>query len=234
MPQEPAFRASLAALSEFFIGDKTMHETLHRVAEAIVRAVPSAEFVGITMMSHGKPHTGVFTDPASPQIDQAQYDNGSGPCLAAFRTGQTYRIDSSLHDTRWPEFNRACLDHGILSTLSIPLTVDSQTNGTLKMYSASETAFTDEDRRTASLFAAQAAIVLSNAFAYWGARAQSEQLERALNTRAVIEQAKGIIMSTMRCNADQAFRVLVVQSQRENRTLAEIAAAIVRQTTHRP
>src|SRR5687768_8286314 len=118
MPQESAFEKSLAALSQFFVGDRTMLETLNRVAEMTQAALVDAEFVGITMMANGRVETAVFTDPDSPEIDQAQYATGEGPCLDAFRNGEIYRIESTSEDGPWPAFRSACLDHGILSTLS--------------------------------------------------------------------------------------------------------------------
>jgi transcriptional regulator with GAF, ATPase, and Fis domain len=154
--------------------------------------------------------------------------------LDAFRTGAINRIDSMYSERRWPEFRRACLDHGVLSTLSLPMTVEEQTNGALNLYAKSEHAFDDADTATACLFAAQAAIVLANASVYWSARAKSEQLETALVSRAVIEQAKGIIISTMRCSPDEAFDILTKQSQQQNRKLRDIATDIVRLAGRRP
>jgi AmiR/NasT family two-component response regulator len=78
-----------------------------------------------------------------------------------------------------------------------------------------------------SLFAAQASLVLANAAAYWGARLKSEQLSESIESRAVIEQAKGIIMASMRCTPDEAFGHLVRQSQHTNVKLREIAQQIV-------
>jgi GAF domain-containing protein len=224
---------SLAALSQFFVGDKTMLQTLDRVTSMTSRALPEAEFVGITMMSDGKLATTVFTDPEAREIDQAQYESGNGPCVESFRTGEVLRIESTEQDERWPEFSAACLAHGIHSTLSLPLSVDTTTHGAMNLYSRGHAAFGAEQLATASLFAAQAAVVLANASSYWAARARSEQLEEALTNRAEIEQAKGIIMSTMRCTADEAFDVLVEQSQRENRKLREVARQIVQNTVRK-
>ena len=235
MSEEFQLEESLAALSRFFVGDKTMMQTLERVTQMTAQSLADAEFVGITMMTtDGKVGTAVFTDPEAPEIDQAQYESGRGPCLDAFRTGDTLRIESTTDDERWPEFSATCAAHGILSTLSLPLSVDGTTYGALNLYSRRSAAFDDEQTSTAALFAAHAAVVLANATLYWAARVRSEQLEAALTTRAEIEQAKGIIMSTMRCSADEAFEVMVKQSQRENRKLREVAAEIVRRTARRP
>lgn len=233
MSEDAALEASLHALGRYLVGDATMHDTLTRVAELTTEVVPAAAFAGITMAEGGEVRTGVFTDPSSPEIDQAQYDTGEGPCLDAFRSGEVVRVDSTRLDDRYPEYSRACVEHGILSTLSLPLKVDDRMYGALNLYATDEAAFGAEQAHTAGLFATQAAVVLANASAYWGARARVEQLQQAMATRGPIEQAKGIIMATLRCDADEAFEILVKQSQNQNRKLTEIAAEIIRNTTSR-
>ncbi len=79
-------------------------------------------------------------------------------------------------------------------------------------------------------FAAQASIVVSNAQSYWAAFELSENLAKAMESRAVIEQAKGILMSRLRIDADAAFGVLRERSQASNRKLRDIAADIVNTT----
>jgi GAF domain-containing protein len=179
-------------------------------------------------MLNDRPSTAVFTDIDSPEIDQAQYASGRGPCLEAFKTGSVRLIDSTRADQRWPEFNESCLDHGILSTLSLPLSQGSNHFGAMNMYSRTEHAFTEQVVDSVVLFAEQASIVLANAAAYWDAKLLSEQLSESIESRAVIEQAKGIIMGSMRCTADEAFRYLVQQSQTTNTKLHSVAEAIVR------
>jgi hypothetical protein len=97
-------------------------------------------------------------------------------------------------------------------------------------YARSEHAFTDDDVAEGERFAAQAAYVAANAKAYWDARDLSDGLAVALKGRAVIEQAKGIIMATTGATPDEAFLQLSEQSQHENVKLREIAAEIVRRT----
>jgi AmiR/NasT family two-component response regulator len=97
----------------------------------------------------------------------------------------------------------------------------------MNMYSINEDAFDPSLIESVSLFAEQASLVLANASAYWGARLKSEQLSESIESRAVIEQAKGIIMSSMRCTADEAFGHLTKQSQHMNIKLREVARQIV-------
>jgi GAF domain-containing protein len=224
---DTALTRSLAALSRFFVGDGTVQETLNRVADLTVEAIDPVELAGITMIVEGRQRTAVFTDPAAPEMDQAQYDTGEGPCLDAFREQRITRIDSTLSDGPWPAFRKTAAEHGIRSTLSMPLMVDQQPLGALNLYSKRERAFDDEDVETATLFASQASIVLANAQAYWDAREMSSGLAEAMRHRAVIEQAKGMLMAAQHCDEDTAFELLVRASQRENVKLRDIASRIV-------
>ena len=224
---------SLAALSRFFVGDGTLEQTLARVADLTVEAVPAADMAGITMLVEGRGRTPVFTHETAPEIDQAQYDSGEGPCLTAFEERRITSIESTREEAEWPAFRRAAADHGINSTLSFPLVVDKNAVGALNLYSRRERAFTDDDRETGELFASQAAIVLANAQAYWDARELSTGLGEAMKNRAVIEQAKGVLMGAQGYDEDEAFQVLVRASQRENVKLRAVAQRIVDNVTAR-
>jgi GAF domain-containing protein len=224
--QSPLQR-SLAELSTFLISDQSIADTLARVAGLAVESVPAAMFAGITMMVDDRVSTQVFTDLTCPEIDQAQYDSGRGPCLEAFRQGTVIVVESLDGDDRWPEFAAAARARGVRSTLSLPLVAGEGAVGALNFYAGVERGFAEADAETGQLFAAQAAVVLVNAQAYWGARLKSEHLQVALEGRQVIDMAKGIIMNAMGCGPDEAFDALVRQSQQENRKLREIAAEIV-------
>jgi len=225
--EESPLAASLAALSRFFVGDGTVQDTLHRVADLTVEAVPAADLTGITMLVEGRPRTAIFTDELAPEIDQAQYDAGNGPCLQAFRDQRITQIESTREPGEWPEFRAAAAAHGIGSTMSFPLMLDKASVGAMNLYSFEERAFGDLDRDNGELFAAQAAIVLSNAQAYWDAYDLSRGLSEAMRSRAVIEQAKGILMAPGGVDEDQAFEMLTRASQRENVKLREVARRIV-------
>ena len=231
MTEIKPYGESIVALSSFFVGDATMAETLRRVSDLACAAVPSAEMVGLTMLVDGRPTTAVFTDETSPEIDSAQYESGSGPCLEAFRTQQQCRIDDTEDDQRFTAFSEVAAARGIRSVLSMPLVVSHEGVGALNFYSRRPKAFSAEEAEVASVFAAQAGIVLANARAYWDAHELSQQLTEAMASRATIEQAKGILMGAQHCGADEAFQMLVRASQRENRKLRDIADQIVNSVT---
>jgi GAF domain-containing protein len=221
---------ALATLSQFLVAGSSLGDALHEVTAITQAAVPTAEMAGITMLSEsGKPATTVFTDALAPEIDKSQYDSNRGPCLDAWRTKQVVRIDR-IGDARgtYPEFATACKEHGVLSTLSLPLVAADRGLGALNLYARTVCGFTRDDESLGTELAATAAVVLANASAYWEAFTLSEQLTEAMESRAVIEQAKGMLMArASTLTADEAFGLLVRASQRENRKLRDIAQRIV-------
>jgi GAF domain-containing protein len=213
--------------------DTPLTDVLQRVTQLACRTVANCEMAGITVEQHGKLETPVFTDARAPLIDQAQYDADTGPCVDAFRTGAILTIPDTAVDTRWPDFSRAATAASVRSTLSVPMDVSgnrTEVLGALNLYSEVPDAFDAEAVASAESLAQQAAIVVANAQAYWGAKELSEQLQQAMESRAVIEQAKGILMAQSHVPAEEAFQILVRASQRENRKLREIAVEIVQRT----
>jgi GAF domain-containing protein len=224
-----AMDEGFSALSQFFINDGTLGDTLLRVAELACEVSP-ADMAGITMLVDGRPRTGVFTDPEAPDIDTAQYDSGHGPCLDAFRDQQIYRIDSTEEEERWPEFTKEARAHGIIATLSTPMIARGESLGALNLYS--RTAVFDEAAGGRVLdFARQAAIVLANTQLYWDARQLTENMQQAMRSRSTIDQAMGILMADGGRSPDEAFQLLTRASQRENRKLRDIATDIVARVT---
>lgn len=220
-------REALSALSRFFVGDGSVEQTLTKVAHLVTEAVPGADQAGITLKVGGEQRTAVFTDQSVVEVDQEQYETGRGPCVHAATHGEVTEVESTREQGRFPEFRRAALEHGIGSTLSLPLMVDSIPMGAMNLYAKQERAFTDLSRSTGELFAVQAAIVLANSQAYWDALDTSTGLAQAMHNRAVIEQAKGMLMAAQGIDEDEAFEVLTRASQRENRKLRDIAKRMV-------
>jgi GAF domain-containing protein len=225
---------ALGAMSEFFVGEATLRETLQQVAGLACETVPDAAMVGITMLVDGKARTAVFTDEDAPEIDSAQYESGIGPCLDAFRHKQVYRIDDMRGDRQWPPFSKAAASHGIGSSMSVPLLARHEGIGALNFYARPTNAFSEDDVEMGLQFAAHAAIVLANSQAYEDARQLGENMAQAMKSRATIEQAKGALMAAQHCSPDEAFQILVRASQRENRKLRDLAEEIVVRTAGAP
>jgi GAF domain-containing protein len=220
---DPAFQA----LAAFLSGDIPLNKALDQLAQLACVAVPGCEMAGLTLFEGDAPATVIHTHAEPPLIDQAQYDAGRGPCLDAVRYREVYRLDDTTTDDRWPEFARAASQHGVRSTLSLPMLVGERTVGGFNLYSRQVHAFDDDAAETAGRFAIQAALAAASSLAYWHQHTIVQHLEAALASRPVIEQAKGIIMAGEGLTPDEAFDVLRRASQRENRKLRDVASDIV-------
>jgi putative methionine-R-sulfoxide reductase with GAF domain len=222
--------AALSALARFQVTDTTVGQALQRIADITLEAVPAAEIVGMSMLGDdGRPTTGVFTDADSPEIDAAQYREGKGPCLDAWRHNAVFRVPR-VEDSadRYPGFAAACLDHGVRSTLSLPMAAGDVAVGAVNLYARVSDGFDDADESVGRDLAAAGAAVLVNVSAYWTAFDLGAQLQEALASRAVIEQAKGVLMAGRPgLTPDGAFDLLRMASQRENVKLRDVARRIV-------
>jgi GAF domain-containing protein len=182
---------------------------------------------GMTLLDQAGPITPAATSRAAARVDSTQYRLNDGPCLEAYRRREVIRIESTEDDERWPEFCQVAVDEGVLSTLSFPLIVQGDGLGALNLYSNRRSGFDDADERTGTVFALHASTTLANVRAFWRNEALRKNLEQALETRGVIDQAKGILMAQENISADEAFEVLKRASQRANRRIHDLASEIV-------
>ena len=112
MSFDPRARA-LSALARFQVTDATVGGTLERIAEITLEAMPSAAIVGMTMLGEDeRPITAIYTNPDSPEIDAAQYREGNGPCLDAWRHKKVFRVGRVERcASEYPAFAAACAEH---------------------------------------------------------------------------------------------------------------------------
>lgn len=214
------------------LGTEDDFETLlHRVCEQVTTAVPGVDEATITLLSDGEPTTIATTSDVVVDLDRGQYSRGAGPCLEAAHTGKLVRVSISEVAERWPEFARDAGAAGFGSFLSAPLAIDDGHGGGVNCYSGHRGGFAELDEKLLSLYTSAATAALRAYCRYQHARDVTAQLRTALENRAVIDQAKGILMAIRQISADEAFTLLVEQSQRENVKLRELAVRFVAQAT---
>lgn len=223
----------LAALAGVVLGQEDLEATLEELCRIAVRAVPGADGASITTTRDGRP-TAIASDEWSADFDELQYVEHEGPCFDAFRTGTVFRLRDLTSEQRWPSWVPRAIEHGARSATSIPLTAQGQCIGALNMYARTTDAFSAEAVSVAEIIAGHAGLASQVAVAFFRHRDLAQQLAEALQSRAVIEQAKGILMGSRRCGADEAFDLLVGLSQSSNRKLRDVAAALVAEASHPP
>ncbi len=221
---------ALQALAGFMLAEASVGETLQRVVGIVTAAVPAAHMAGIAMHDEdGSVATRVFTDPDAPAIDEAQYRADRGPCLDSWRRQAVVRVDDLREAAdQYPEFVQAALDHGVGSTLSLPLGSAECAVGALTLYAAEPEAFDDHDEALGGDIAAAAAVVLSNSAAYWEVFGLNEHLQDVMRARSAIEQAKGIVMARRPgTDPDAALALLRDRARRDGVPLQDVVQLVL-------
>jgi transcriptional regulator with GAF, ATPase, and Fis domain len=231
--EEDDLRQSLAALSRLATGQLGLEDLLTRVAEYAVAAIPGADGAGLTLIETDGSDTVVASAAFVREIDTIQYALREGPCISAAEQGCTILAGSLGGAAQWPRFGPRVARLGVHSVLSLPLVTPTGPVGAMTVYARPRNAFDERAARIGELFAVPAAVAVHNAQVLAEARRLAGQLQAALTSRAVIDQARGIVMSRTGCDADEAFERLRALSQAENRKLSAVAQALVEDAVRR-
>src|SRR5215213_9818445 len=222
-----------AELARIRLDDQPLTKVLGRVAELAKEVLPEARDVSVTLLDDAggastgpvRARTVAFTGDLAVDLDERQYRSGFGPCLDVAVSGETILVDTS-NDGQYPEFSAAARRLGVTHSLSVGLPIPQRTIGALNIY-GSAGPFTDREVESAHAFAGHAAVAVANAALYASTADLARNLQIAMASRAVIEQAKGIVLAQRRCSADEAFELLRAGSQRQNVKLRVLCQSIV-------
>lgn len=205
-------------------------DVLTRAAEVAKRTVPGAVEVSVTL-ADGEPVTVTYTGALAVAVDETQFESGYGPSLDAIRLARTILVDDLESEDRWPNYSPRALRAGVRSSVSVPLSFEAGRIGGFNVYGLQPHAFDADAVLLVEELAGYAGMVLNNAHLYFSAADRADQMAEAMRSRAVIEQAKGVVMATRGCSADEAFSVLVKNSQKSGRKLHLIARTVVDDVT---
>lgn len=227
-PVDPS--EALERLGRLSLRNLSMDDLLQTVADLTKTVMPGSPETSVLLLIKDRPATVVSTGRLARDLDETQCDEGHGPCLHAARTGEITVIPDTRADDRWPDYLPRAVKHGNLSSMSIPLTIDpdEQVSGALNIYARCPHAFDKTSRSVATRFGPYAAVAAGNLYAYQSARDKAAHLQIALESRAVIDQAKGILMERYKLSADRAFQLLVRTPMTTNRKLRDVAGDLVR------
>ncbi len=218
---------ALERLGRLPLRENGMMSLLQAVADLAREVMPGRPETSVSLLINDRPSTAVSTGELARACDESQYGRGYGPCLHAAGTGEVVEVADARSDPRWPDYLAHAVELGVLSSLSVPLPIAEGIVGAVNVYAREPDAFDEHSRAVATRFAAHAAAVAANMYAYEEVRDLADHLERRAESRAVIEQAKGVLMAQRHVDADAAFEILREASQRYNRKLRDIAQAIV-------
>ncbi|RSM87420.1 ANTAR domain-containing protein [Kibdelosporangium aridum] len=219
---------AMSALTTALENTTDTTEMLTAVCAEAIRAVPGADMASITIIDDRGGQTAASTDERAVEVDKAQYAAGDGPCLHATKTGQIVRLSLPTARELWPGFVATATRAGIGSYLAAPLRVDDHLSGAINLFGFDDHGFQKTDSKLLDLYTTVVTFGLRTTRRYQETRELADNLDIAMKSRAVIEQAKGILMATHRITQDQAMRRLIEHSQRTNTTLRQAAADLVR------
>lgn len=225
---------TFGALQSLLLTAQGVDAFLGELAVLAAGAMPFPASCGITVRLDGRPLTVGSSDERAEQLDEAQFGAGHGPCLDSLTTGAVQDVPDLTTETRWADYRPRAMRVGVRSSLSIPLEADGRTIGALNLYGFTAQAFVPAVRQHAEAVAAQAAGALTLALRRAAKAEERVQLEAALVSRTIIDQALGILMAQQRCTAEDAFVLLRAHSQNNNRKLREVALDLVTRVTGHP
>jgi GAF domain-containing protein len=235
--------AGLSGLAGIVADARGVDEILGQVAQFAVQAIPGADGAGVTLL-HPR-NTDAGSDDLRIQawsvtaefvqiIDTLQYEKlHEGPCITCIRSGRPAISGSLGSDRRWPRFGGSVARMGVHSVLALPLAVGDRVVGSINSYAYAKDAFAEHAIQLGSQFAGPAAVSVYNTQLLASTQLRTTQLQQALRSRAVIDQAIGIIRSRTGGTAQEAFDRLIRISQREHVKLADVAEQLVEEAVRR-
>ncbi len=235
---EAELYAGLNGVAGIVAGAQGVIDLLRDVAEFAAQAIPGADGAGVALIDPGRGISSVqnwaATELLVNEIDTIQYHELSeGPCITCMQSRRPIVSGSLGSDSRWPHFGGRVARMRMHSALALPLIVGDELIGSINAYAKNRDAFAEHAVRLGSRFAKPAAVSVYNAQLLAIAHERTTRLQRALDSRAVIDQAIGIIRSRSGDSTDDAFQRLIRISQTENIKLNVVAERLVEEAVRR-
>jgi GAF domain-containing protein len=221
------FADQVADVAQLLEGDEVPDEALHRLTALAAGLVPGGTAAAVTIAMASGALTFATSDQRLEELHRLQVDSDGGPVVETLRHNEPRRVDDTAAECRWPSFCRAAAEAGFASCLVLPLRTDRQPAGAVALYGQQPNVFRGAIHDIALLVAAQGGTAVHNAALYGTCRRMVESLHAGLESRAVIEQAKGVLHAELGVSPEEAFRLLSRYSQNTNQRVRKISAGLV-------
>ncbi len=226
--REGRLLAAFATLADTLVADYDVVELLQLLVETCSDLL-DVSAAGLLLAD---PRTGTLdlvasTSEESRIVETLQLAAEAGPCIEAFRTGEAVSMSDIETDPRWPEFRVSAIEEGFAAVHAVPMRLRSTTIGALNLFSADRGELPPHDIQAAQALADVATIGILHERSFRATDLLREQLQGALNSRVVIEQAKGVIAHMHELDMDEAFQRLRSYGRSHQRPLGDVARAVV-------
>jgi GAF domain-containing protein len=223
-----ALAERISHIARLLDSDDEGEAALSRLSGLGVDLVPGVTGAAVTIAAGGQHHTFAASDARIDGLHQMQFAAGQGPVVETLRYNETRHVRDTSADDRWQAFCRAACQAGFSSLITMPLHTGQQPAGAVALYADRPGAFNGAAHDIALLFAAQGGTAVHNAEVYGACRDMVGNLQVTLETRAVIEQAKGVLHAKLAISMDEAFELLRRASQNTNQKVRVLADQLVR------
>jgi GAF domain-containing protein len=228
MTRERRVVATFVELADTTAEDFDVVDFLHRLAQRCVELLDCSEAGLLLADAAGGLRVMASSSERSDALDLLQSQNGEGPCFECFRRGTPVSsADLNRDSARWPAFAPAALDRGFASVQALPMRVRGNAIGALNLFRAQQGTIRERDLPLAQGMADIAAVALLQERAVRESHAMTEQLQAALSSRVVIEQAKGVLAERAQISVDAAFIRLRDYARNGNRRLSDVAGELI-------
>ena len=227
MYDQPLFLRTLSRFAVVLPARYDLEAALTELTESVT-AVLGLCGSGVTMAEEGRLRFVTAVTQAAGELERNQEEQQAGPCRDAYETGEVVRVtDVREESARWPEFSAAATRLAVAGVAGIPMRLADKIIGALNLYSPQPREWSDEDIAVAGVLADVATSYVVNASKLRQQEQLSEQLQHALESRVVIEQAKGITAQQSSVTVDQAYELMRRHARSNNASLRLVAEAIV-------
>jgi len=231
MPREALLARTLVQLADSLVEDFDVVELLTLTADRCVDVIDVAAAGLMLASSDGKLRVLASSSEASRVLEVFEAQTDEGPCVDCFRSGEpivNLMLDEAA--SRWPRFGPKAVEAGFRSVHALPMRLRGTTIGALNLFRIDEGQLADADIVAAQALADVATISILARGAAADAKALNQQLTQALNTRIVIEQAKGVVAERAGVDMEQAFKRLRSHARNHNILLTDVAHAVSTKT----
>jgi GAF domain-containing protein len=226
-------RQALDQLADLRTTPVTVEEALDRVVEA-ADALFGVDGTALMLVDRDQVLRNLAaSDLRAALLEELQAEHGEGPCVDAFDDKEPVSADDLAREARWPAFAPDAARRHLLAVLASPIPYSEQAVGVVAVFAAEPHPWTEAEREAIVAFTDLVALLILNAMEATERGRLAAELQVALDSRVVIEQAKGVLVGRHGLTTRQAFERLRRQARDQRRPLPEVARAVVSAAEHR-